>query len=138
MEALKTKIPSRVLNPAYPIDPQYYIAQYKLCKSEHRAEKRMRDIVMQMNKSTYARDDSSGGNFSSNRGTRSFTPRFCGGLSSFFQAGSRWPSFPLCCILCGETGHPVSEHYNSHVTVICVQVRWMRVYLLDAVRGLGV
>ena len=99
-------------------DSQYYVAQYELCKSEFRAEKRMRDMLMQMNKPTYTKDDNSRGNSSSNRGTRSFAPRGSrGGSSSSFQAGSRRPSFPLCCILCGEKGHPVSEHYNGHVPI---------------------
>lgn len=32
--------------------------------------------------------------------------------SSSFPSGSRL-SHPVCCILCGEKGHPVSKHYND-------------------------
>ena len=93
---------------------QYYAAQYELCKSE----KRMRDMFMQMNRSTNAtRDDYSRGNFSGNRGTSSFTPRFRGGSSSSFQAGSKRSPLLLCCILCAEKGHPVSDHHNGAVPV---------------------
>ena len=98
-------------------DPQYYAAQYELCKSEYRAEKRLKDMFMQMNRSTNARDDNSRGYSNSNRGTRSFVPRSRGIPSSSFQSGSRRSSLPICCLLCAEKGHPVSEHLNGAVPV---------------------
>ena len=70
-------------------DPNYYVAQYELCKSEYRAEKRMKDMFAQLNRSTNARDDNVQGNFNNNRGTRPFAPRSRGRFSSSFQAGSR-------------------------------------------------
>ena len=32
---------------------------------------------------------------------------------SFPQGSRQRPSYPVCCILCGELDHPISKHYND-------------------------
>jgi len=87
----------------------YYVAQYEMCKSEHRMRLEWHQTF---SKQPNARDDNprEGSGY---RGGRSNSSRSRGGSTSSFPAGSRRSSLPVCCILCGEKGHPVSRHYNG-------------------------
>jgi hypothetical protein len=92
-------------------DAIHYATQYEICKSEYRAEKRLKEMFSQNNRSanTNTRDDNRNG--SSYRGGRSNSYRPRGS----FPSSSRRTSSPVCCILCGEKGHTVGLHYNGNV-----------------------
>jgi len=93
-------------------DANYYVSQYEMCKTEHK----IRQEFMQINNRFNNRDDNSRGGFGSgNRNARPFSSRFRGASTPSFPSGSRRTTLPVCCILCGEKGHPVSEHYNGSV-----------------------
>jgi hypothetical protein len=90
-------------------DANYYATQYELCKSEYRSEKRLKEMFSRNYRPTnnYTRDDGR-----SNK-NNSYHPR--GSSTSSFPPSNRRTALPVCCILCGEKGHPVGQHYNGNV-----------------------
>jgi len=95
-------------------DANYYASQYEICKSEYRAEKKMKDMFSQVYRSTNTRDDNHRSGFN-NCGGKSSLYRPRGVPTSSFPSSSRRTTLPVCCILCGEKGHPVGEHYNGNI-----------------------
>jgi hypothetical protein len=61
------------------------------------------------------RDDDRNGANNRNGRTNSYRPR--GSSTSSFPSSNRRTTLPVCCILCGEKGHPVGAHYNGNVPV---------------------
>src|ERR1700678_2963374 len=94
-------------------DAAHYATQYEICKSEYRAKQRMKEMFSQSHRFTNnnTRDDNYHSGFSNRDGrTNSYRPR--GTPSSSFLSSSRRTTLPVCCILCGEKGHPARTHYN--------------------------
>ena len=98
-------------------DANYYATQYKLCKSEYRAEKRLKEMFSRNYRPTNynTRDDDHNRLNNCNGKANSYRP--CDSSTLSFPLSNRWMTLPVCCILCGEKGHPVGAHYNSNVPV---------------------
>src|SRR5271155_4577688 len=116
-KGLKLRLRREYHTQATQYDPHYYVSQYELCKSEYRTEERMKDIIAQVNISTNIRDETARRYPNSNRGGKAPFSRFCQNTGHPFQSSSKRTTLPVCCILCGERGHPVSEHYDDAIPV---------------------
>jgi hypothetical protein len=98
-------------------DANHYATQYELCKSEYRSEKRLKEMFSRNYRPTNNNtrdDDRNGFNGRSGR-SNSYRPR--DSSTSSFPSSNRRTTLPVCCILCGEKGHPVGAHYNGNVPV---------------------
>ena len=96
-------------------DANHYATQYELCKSEYRSEKRLKEMFSRNYRPTNNNNrdnDRNGFNGRSGR-TNSYRPR--NSPTSSFPPGNRRTTLPVCCILCGEKGHPVGQHDKGNV-----------------------
>ena len=102
-------------------DVNHYATKYEAVKTTYELKSLIKEQTLNSVKDLpYRRDNNyrqphRGGKSAGSSNTQFRDMRNPSAQSTLFPSGSR-SSHPACCLLCGETGHPVGKHYSDGVT----------------------